>query len=86
MLKTVLYYLKCEELITVIALNVIVLDSENRAVVTFGLNALRGRIIQSDGSARGAWDSSNAESLMRYTVNKGYKIYGWELGKIQDFN
>ncbi|KAK9207870.1 hypothetical protein WN944_000219 [Citrus x changshan-huyou] len=50
------------------------------AVVTFGLNALRGRIIQSDGSARGAWDSSNAESLMRYTVNKGYKIYGWELG------
>lgn len=52
-----------------------------RAVVVFGLNALRGRTINSQGSATGAWNSSNAESLMRYTVNKGYKIHGWELGK-----
>ncbi|EXB80736.1 Heparanase-like protein 3 [Morus notabilis] len=50
------------------------------AVVVFGLNALRGRTIDSQGSATGAWNSSNAESLMRYTVNKGYKIHGWELG------
>ncbi|KAJ4707848.1 Heparanase-like protein 3 [Melia azedarach] len=50
------------------------------ADVIFGLNALNGRIIKSDGSALGAWDSSNAESLIRYTVNKGYRIFGWELG------
>lgn len=55
--------------------------NEYRAAVIFGLNALSGRIISSDGSAVGAWNSSNAESLMRYTVNKGYTIYGWELGK-----
>ncbi|XP_031279711.1 heparanase-like protein 3 isoform X1 [Pistacia vera] len=50
------------------------------AAVIFGLNALNGRTISSDGSAVGAWNSSNAESLIRYTVNKGYTIYGWELG------
>ncbi|XP_057958266.1 heparanase-like protein 3 isoform X1 [Malania oleifera] len=50
------------------------------AVVTFGLNALSGRTIGSDGSAIGAWNSSNAESLLQYTVNKGYIIHGWELG------
>lgn len=50
------------------------------AMVVFGLNALSGRTIGPDGSAMGAWDSSNAESLIRYTVNKGYTIYGWELG------
>lgn len=52
-----------------------------RAVVFFGLNALSGRTIDSQGSAIGAWDSSNAESLIQYTVNKGYTIHGWELGK-----
>ncbi|KAK8558938.1 hypothetical protein V6N12_042227 [Hibiscus sabdariffa] len=40
------------------------------------LNAVKGP----DGSAIGAWNSSNAESIMRYTVNKGYTIHGWELG------
>lgn len=50
------------------------------ALVIFGLNALTGRSIRSDGSAVGSWDSTNAESLMRYTVNKGYSMYGWELG------
>ncbi|KAL5783079.1 hypothetical protein ACOSP7_008108 [Xanthoceras sorbifolium] len=50
------------------------------AAVIFGLNALSGRKIGTDGSAVGAWNSSNAASLMRYTVNKGYTIYGWELG------
>ncbi|KDP33563.1 hypothetical protein JCGZ_07134 [Jatropha curcas] len=50
------------------------------AAVIFGLNALKGRTIASNGSAVGAWDPRNAESLIRYTVNKGYKIHGWELG------
>lgn len=50
------------------------------ASVIFGLNALRGRTIDSQGAAVGDWNSSNAESLIRYTVNKGYTIHGWELG------
>ncbi|KAG9448469.1 hypothetical protein H6P81_008434 [Aristolochia fimbriata] len=48
--------------------------------VIFGLNALNGRIPMSDGSMGGPWNYSNAASLIRYTVNKGYSIYGWELG------
>lgn len=52
-----------------------------RAIVTFGLNALKGRTINPDGSAVGAWDPSNAEYFLRYTINKGYNIYGWEFGK-----
>lgn len=50
------------------------------AVGVFGLNALTGRTIQPDGSAVGAWDSTNAEALMNYTVSKNYTIRGWELG------
>ncbi|KAL7159031.1 hypothetical protein ABFS83_01G001900 [Erythranthe nasuta] len=50
------------------------------AEIIFGLNALNGRTIGSDGSCTGAWNSSNAESLIRHTVNSGYTIYGWELG------
>lgn len=50
------------------------------AEIIFGLNALSGKFIHSDGSAVGPWDSSNAESFIRYTVNKDYTIYGWELG------
>lgn len=54
---------------------------KSRAVVVFGLNDLSGKTIDSQGSAVGAWNSSNAESLLRYTVNKGYIVHGWELGK-----
>nr|POF23814.1 heparanase-like protein 3 [Quercus suber] len=50
------------------------------AVVVFGLNELRGKTINPQGFAEGAWNSSNAESLMRYTVNQGFTIQGWELG------
>ncbi|GAB4836811.1 hypothetical protein Ancab_001724 [Ancistrocladus abbreviatus] len=53
---------------------------ETGAVATFGLNALTGRKIYAHGSAVGAWDSSNAESLVRYTASKAYNIIGWELG------
>ncbi|XP_057538573.1 heparanase-like protein 3 [Amaranthus tricolor] len=54
--------------------------NKSGALIVFGLNALAGRTIQPDGSATGAWDSSNAESFIRYTVEKGYDIHGWELG------
>ncbi|XP_024984271.1 heparanase-like protein 3 [Cynara cardunculus var. scolymus] len=50
------------------------------AKVMFGLNALSGRKINPNGTTYGAWDSSDAESLMRYTANRGYVIHGWELG------
>ncbi|KZV57434.1 heparanase-like protein 3 [Dorcoceras hygrometricum] len=51
-----------------------------KAKVIFGLNALNGRMIASNGTCSGAWNSSNAEYLMRRTVNSGYNIHGWELG------
>lgn len=51
-----------------------------RAVIIFGLNALNGRIPQSDGSLVGPWNYSNAASFIHYTVDKGYAIHGWELG------
>ncbi|URE14170.1 heparanase-like protein [Musa troglodytarum] len=50
------------------------------AVIIFGLNALNGRVTLSDGSLGGPWNYSNAAALIRYTVNKGYAIHGWELG------
>ncbi|KAB1204652.1 Heparanase-like protein 3 [Morella rubra] len=50
------------------------------AAVVFGLNELSGKTINSQGASVGAWNSSNAEALIRYTVNKGYTIHGWELG------
>ncbi|KAL8216831.1 hypothetical protein R6Q57_023668 [Mikania cordata] len=51
-----------------------------RAKVIFGLNALSHREVHADGSVVGPWNSSNAEDLMKYTVDKGYTIHGWELG------
>lgn len=56
-------------------------DLEFRAFVIFGLNALNGRTVMPDGSRVGAWDTTNAKSFIEYTVQKNYKIYGWELGK-----
>ncbi|KAL2327419.1 hypothetical protein Fmac_020846 [Flemingia macrophylla] len=50
-----------------------------RAKIIFGLNALAGKSIQGN-STTGPWNSTNAESFIRYTVGKGYTIYGWELG------
>ncbi|KAL3840735.1 hypothetical protein ACJIZ3_025326 [Penstemon smallii] len=54
--------------------------NQSGALITFGLNALHGKSIQSNGDAIGPWDSTNAASFIRYTVKKGYNIYGWELG------
>jgi heparanase 1 len=50
------------------------------AKIIFGLNALNGRIPMPDGSLGGPWNYTNAASFIRYTVNKGYDIRGWELG------
>ncbi|CAN6221921.1 unnamed protein product [Urochloa humidicola] len=50
------------------------------AKIVFGLNALNGRVPLPDGSMVGPWDYTNAASLIRYTVNRGYQIHGWELG------
>lgn len=56
-----------------------------RATVIFGLNALNGRVPLKDGSVRGPWNSSNAEALIRYTIDHGYRILGWELGEALGF-
>ncbi|EPS66918.1 hypothetical protein M569_07858, partial [Genlisea aurea] len=50
------------------------------ANVVFGLNGLAGRHIGSDGTCTGAWDPTNALSLIRHTVDNGYPVHGWELG------
>ncbi|KAL4564046.1 hypothetical protein LXL04_028096 [Taraxacum kok-saghyz] len=50
------------------------------AVYTFGLNVLTGKTVLKNGSTIGAWDPTNAETLMRYTLEKKYNVYGWELG------
>ncbi|KAK9699922.1 hypothetical protein RND81_08G204300 [Saponaria officinalis] len=51
------------------------------AAVIFGLNALYGKKIGDKNIALGPWDPNNAESLMTYTVSKGYNnIFVWELG------
>ncbi|KAI3687703.1 hypothetical protein L1987_81405 [Smallanthus sonchifolius] len=53
---------------------------KSRAKVIFGLNALRHREVSANGYVVGSWNSSNAEDLMKYTIDKGYTIHGWELG------
>ncbi|XP_014507098.1 heparanase-like protein 1 isoform X1 [Vigna radiata var. radiata] len=51
------------------------------AIVTFGLNALKGRHPSGHNTVwQGDWDSSNAYDLINYTVSKGYKIDSWEFG------
>ncbi|CAN1159360.1 Heparanase-like protein 3 [Linum perenne] len=50
------------------------------AKIIFGLNALMGKTIQSDGSAAGPWNYSNAQSFITYSVKHNYSIHGWELG------
>lgn len=50
------------------------------AVITFGLNALRGRKQIRKGVWGGAWNSSNAQEFMEYTVSLNYPIDSWEFG------
>ncbi|KAE8711260.1 Heparanase-like protein 3 [Hibiscus syriacus] len=55
-------------------------NTSEMAKVIFGLNALAGRTIHSNGEALGAWNYTNAEFFIRYTVEKNHTIHGWELG------
>ncbi|GMN41961.1 hypothetical protein TIFTF001_011185 [Ficus carica] len=51
------------------------------ALVTFGLNALYGKHASQQGILWvGAWDPHNARDLIKYTIEKGYKIDSYELG------
>ncbi|KAG8372679.1 hypothetical protein BUALT_Bualt12G0091700 [Buddleja alternifolia] len=52
----------------------------SKAIYFFGISALNGKTLQPNDTATGAWNSTNAESLIRYTVKKGYDVYGWEFG------
>ena len=48
--------------------------------LVFGLNVLK-RVKTNPGQAgKPVWDSTNARELIQYSINKGYKIFGFELG------
>ncbi|KAJ3697947.1 hypothetical protein LUZ61_001652 [Rhynchospora tenuis] len=54
---------------------------ETGAIITFGLNALKGREKALDSTEYvGPWDSTNAHHFIRHTIAKGYKIDSWEFG------
>ncbi|KAE8648411.1 heparanase-like protein 1 [Cucumis sativus] len=50
------------------------------AIVTFGLNALLGKYNTKGIQWEGNWNYSNAEALIKYTVEKKYNINSWEFG------
>jgi len=50
-------------------------------MVTFGLNALRGRHQISHKVWGGDWDPTNAYDFINYTISKEYEIDSWEFGK-----
>lgn len=53
----------------------------DRAILTFGLNALNGRERAINSTEYvGPWDATNARHFIKYTVSKGYKIESWEFG------
>ncbi|GAB4829071.1 hypothetical protein Ancab_018733 [Ancistrocladus abbreviatus] len=55
--------------------------NDTRAMVTFSLNALFGKIkLRGSDDFIGAWNPQNARDLMQYTISKGHKIDSWELG------
>ncbi|XP_060958743.1 heparanase-like protein 1 isoform X3 [Cannabis sativa] len=57
------------------------LFNQTRALVTFSLNALYGKIAsREDKLWIGEWNPENARQLMEYTLEKGYKIDSYELG------
>ncbi|XP_076885876.1 heparanase-like protein 1 [Bidens hawaiensis] len=54
--------------------------AKTRSLVTFGLNALRGRHQIKKGVWGGNWNSTNAHDFIKYTISKGYRIHSWEFG------
>ncbi|KAM0951407.1 putative glycosidase [Dioscorea sansibarensis] len=50
------------------------------AIVTFGLNALKGRKHIRNSVWGGPWNYSNAHDFIEYTVSKGYRVDSWEFG------
>ncbi|KAK1305802.1 Heparanase-like protein 1 [Acorus calamus] len=50
------------------------------AIVTFGLNALRGRHKIGKGIWGGPWNATNARNFIEYTILKGYQVDSWEFG------
>ncbi|CAN1296612.1 Heparanase-like protein 1 [Linum perenne] len=56
------------------------LFSRTGAMVTFGLNALRGRHKMWGRHWGGPWNSTNTYDFIRYTISKGHKIDSWEYG------
>ncbi|KAH9602626.1 hypothetical protein KSS87_005111 [Heliosperma pusillum] len=57
------------------------LFNDTGAKVTFGLNALVGRIkIDDDNLFVGDWNSQNAQDFIQYNLLKGYNIDSYELG------
>ncbi|KAK7259437.1 hypothetical protein RIF29_25044 [Crotalaria pallida] len=64
----------------VVVLSVKLEDQDAWAIVTFCLNALRGRHKISQTVWGGDWDPTNAKDLINYTISKRYKIDSWEFG------
>ncbi|CAN0870887.1 Heparanase-like protein 1 [Linum grandiflorum] len=56
------------------------LFSRTGAMVTFGLNALRGRHKTWGKHWGGSWNSTNTYDFISYTISKGHKIDSWEYG------
>ncbi|CAN1839785.1 Heparanase-like protein 1 [Linum perenne] len=56
------------------------LFSRTGAMVTFGLNALRGRHKMWGRHWGGPWNSTNTYDFISYTISKGHKIDSWEYG------
>ncbi|KAM0951406.1 putative glycosidase [Dioscorea sansibarensis] len=50
------------------------------AIVTFGLNALKGRQHTKKGVWGGPWNYRNAFDFIQYTVSQGYPVESWEFG------
>ncbi|KAA0044757.1 heparanase-like protein 1 [Cucumis melo var. makuwa] len=48
------------------------------ALVTFGLNALLGKYHTKGMQWEGNWNHTNAEALIKYTVDNNYQINSWE--------
>lgn len=53
-----------------------------RVIVTFGLNALKGRQQKKKGVWGGRWNYSNAFDFIQYTVSQGYPVDSWEFGNL----